>query len=384
MTSLYSKDSLAKIGSEPSQPAWFHSSNKKVVPNHLSLKKRLGFQLSAVAGKKDSKSSTRGPSSITNSSEFNVSSFGTSPHKNSTVGGADSLLLLLNSANDTILENDEIPLYNNNEDLPPTRSLFDLNDEVMISLNKPAQTTDSFINKDPHLYANVFSKGETLQSTDDDKKALKNSHITNEAAILVFGYPESMANQVIAHFLELGTVLEKFEASKESASTTRSTLATFAGSFPSSSESAKDEGRLVPIFSGQSWVKITYNNPSAAMDALQESGTVFNGVLIGVIPYTKDAVEKLQKRKITLLEDIGAGVTASSASVTSKADQSLLGDKNDIQASYAKRLDIKDGSGLFLTAQNNSSTPAKGDAANKQNLGVWGTISNYLFGFYDL
>lgn len=384
MTSLYSNDALTKIGSESSQPVWFQTSTKKIIPNHLTLKKRPGFQLSAVAGKKDTKSGTSGSTRSVSSSEFNVVSFGTNPHKNS-VSGTDSLLLLLNGGNDMILENDEIPLYNNSEDLPPLRSLYDLNDEVMISLNKPVQNTDSFIHKDPRQFSNIFSKEEVLMSRDDEKNTLKNALLNSEAAILVFGYPENMANQVIAHFLELGTILEKFEASKESASLAKNTLSTFAGSFPLSSDPTKDDTRQVPIFSGQSWVKITYDNPTSAIDALQQSGTVFNGVLIGVIPYTKDSVEKLQKRKITLLEDIGAGLFAYSNSAASKGEQGTLGEQTDIQPTYARRLDIKDGSGLFLTAQNNQTTPSTGDQKkNSQKLGFWGAVSNYLFGFYDL
>lgn len=372
---------MSQTGTESNEPAWFQSHTRKVISNHLSQKKRLPFQLTSVAGKKDSKTSSRDSQKATGSSEFNVVSFGTKIHKSST-SGLDNLMLILNGDNDTILENDDIPLYSNSEDLPPSRSLYDLNDEVMISLNKPVQLTDSFINKDPRQYANVFSKEDAFKSKDDDKKVLKAPLLNSEAAILVFGYPENMANQVIAHFLELGTILEKFEASKDSSSLAKSTFSTFTGSFPMS-KGSKTESRVVPIFSGHSWVKITYDNPSSAMDALQESGTVFNGVLIGVVPYTKDAVEKLQKRKITQQEDIGGGVPAYSSSAISKGDKGILGEKNDIQSTYAKRLDIKDGSGLFLTSQNNGTTPAK-EAKSSQNLGVWGTISNFFFGFYDL
>ncbi|WPK24540.1 hypothetical protein PUMCH_001818 [Australozyma saopauloensis] len=374
--------SLAQNGTESSDPAWFQTTNKKVVSNHLSLKKRLGFQLSAVAGKKDSKTNNSDPTKSVSQSEFNVVSFGTKSHKNS-IAGADTLLMLQNG-DDTVLETDDIPLYNNSEDLPPARSLYDLNDEVMISLNRPVQHTESFINKDPRKYVNVFSKEELPTKLEEEKNSLKNSLLNSEAAVLVFGYPEHMANQVIARFLELGTVLEKFEAAKESGSTTRHTLSTFAGSFPQAMEASKNDSRVVPIFSGHSWVKITYDNPASALDALQESGSVFNGVLIGVIPYTKEAVEKLLKRKLALLEDIGSGVSAFSNTANPKGDNGILGDKSELQSAYSKRLDIKDGSGLFLTSQNNNTTAAKGDPKANQNLGLWGSISNYLFGFHDL
>ncbi|RKP32844.1 MPPN-domain-containing protein [Metschnikowia bicuspidata] len=382
MASLYKQDALTQIGLEPTEPAWFQSHTKKVISNHFSQKKHLGFQLSPVSGKKDSKTNGKDSSKGVSSSDFNIVSFGTTHHNNS-ITGADSLMLVLTDHTDSILENDDLPLYSNSDDLPPTRSLHDLNDEIMISLNKPTQHTESFINKDPRLYVNVFSKDETLTIKDSDKKATKNTALNSEAAILVFGYPESMATQVIAHFLELGTILEEFEAAKETTSLAKNTLTTFAGALPLPVETPKRDSRVVPIFSGQSWVKITYGNPASAIDALQESGTVFNGVLIGVVPYTKDAVEKLKKRKITLLEDIGGGVSANSNAANSKGDQVLIGE-NDIQSAYSKRIEVKDGSGLFLTSQNNTTSPAKGDAKCNQKLGLLSSIANYIFGFYEL
>ena len=382
MASLYKQDALTQVGLEPTEPAWFQSHTKKVISNHLSQKKRLGFQLSPVSGKKDSKTNGKDSSKGVSSSDFNIVSFGTTHHNNS-ITGADCLMLVLTDHTDSILENDDLPLYSNSDDLPPTRSLHDLNDEIMISSNKPTQHTESFINKDPRLYVNVFSKYETLTIKDSDKKATKNTSLNSEAAILVFGYPESMATQVIAHFLELGTILEEFEAVKETTSLAKNTLTTFAGALPLPVETPKRDTRVVPILSGQSWVKITYSTPASAIEALQESGTVFNGVLIGVVPYTKDAVEKLKKRKITLLEDIGGGVCANSNAANSKGDQVLIGE-NDIQSAYFKRIEVKDGSGLFLTSQNITTSPVKGDAKSNQNLGLLSSIANYIFGFYEL
>nr|3P3D_A Chain A, Nucleoporin 53 [Meyerozyma guilliermondii] len=118
-----------------------------------------------------------------------------------------------------------------------------------------------------------------------------------ELAILVFGYPETMANQVIAYFQEFGTILEDFEVLRK----------------PQAMTVGLQDRQFVPIFSGNSWTKITYDNPASAVDALLENGAVFNGVLLGVIPYTKDAVERLQKRKLTSSEDIGSGITTAAA-----------------------------------------------------------------------
>lgn len=361
-------------------PAWFQTSNKRVIPNHLVPRKKLGFQLSTVAKKDEDKSAAAAGSF--NSTDFNVITFGNQVHRNSNASFIEQLILLGDENTTANFDNDDLPLYNNSEDLPPSRSLYDLNDEVFISLNRPAQHTESFINKDPKSFNNVFARNEKPAAAEDEKKILSNPLQHSESAILVFGYPENMANQVIGHFLEFGTVLEKFEAA-------RTPLTPFfeppTGAFPAEETSVKSKLPPPPIFSGKSWVKLTYDNPASAIDALQESGVVFNGVLIGVVPYTKDAVEKLQKRKLTVGEDIGGGLQVLAHTETSKVDKGVIGDVNDMQATYIKRLEMKDGSELFLKAHSGSDPSKPGLVKkNDQKLGFLGTISNYLFGFHDL
>ena len=56
--------------------------------------------------------------------------------------------------------------------------------------------------------------------------------------------------------------------------------------------------KIVPIFSGKHWIKLTFDNPNSALQALQENGNVFNGSMIGVVPYHKSIIEKLENRKI--------------------------------------------------------------------------------------
>lgn len=395
MASLFGgKETPVHAMQDHKEPAWFQESTKRVIPSHLVPKKKLGFQLAAVASNKNTKSGAKDTASTgrgVTSTDFNLISFGDGAHRNSTASFADNLTLYLTGDHQdtTTFDNDDLPLYNNNEDAPPARSMYDLNDDVMMSLNRPTQHTESFINKDPRNFNNVFHKSEEKPSAkDDDKKITSNPLLHSEAAILVFGYPEPMANQVIAHFLEFGTVLEDFEASKFSKNTTANVMENFTatGSFPANT--AYGDVKKVPpppIFSGVSWVKITYDNPASAVDALQESGTVFNGVLIGVVPYTKAAVEKLQKRKLGAGEDIGGGFELYPNSEASKVDKMVLGDSNDMQASYIKRLDVKDGSGLFLRANATANGDASnGEKKNTEKLGVLGTISNYLFGFHDL
>lgn len=394
MTSLFaSQEGLGQLVADSKDPSWFQNTSKRVIPNHLVPKKKLGFQLSTVSNKKDAKStsalSTASKPGLFNATDFNVITFGNRGQGTSAPLLGDALALILNDQADTTttLDYDDIPLYNNAEDLPPARSLYDLNDEAFISLSKPAQHTESFIHKDPRSFNNAFARKEEVATTsvEEEKKIKLNSMQNTDSAILVFGYPESMVNQVIAYFLEFGTILEEFEATKNSKQASANIFDAIAttGAFPSSDSPTFRSGTTPPppIFSGNSWVKITYDNPSSAMDALQESGSVFNGVLIGVIPYTKDAVEKLQKRKLTAVEDIGGGVQALHRPDASASDKPVIGD--DVPTSYIKRLEIKDGSELFLKSAASNAAKLSADNSNKK-LGVWSTISNYFFGFHDL
>ncbi|KAM9906512.1 hypothetical protein OXX69_006766 [Metschnikowia pulcherrima] len=399
MASLYGKpENKNSAGTDSKDPTWFQNPARRVIPNHLVPKKRLAFQLGgSSSNKKDAKTGLGAGSSSSNnfnSTDFNLISFGNKAHRNSSASHADTSALFLGA--DTFdtsqgYENDEIPLYNDNEDLPPARSLYDLNDEVIISLNKPQQHKESFINKDPKSFANAFySKTDSSKQTDDDAARVLTSMVNSEAAILVFGYPEAMSSQVIAYFSEFGTILEQFEASKASKAPNANILSAFtaAGAFNGQSASSPyPNGTAVapslPIFSGNSWVKLTYDNPSSAQDALQESGSVFNGVLIGVVPYTKDAIEKLQKRKLSSSEDIGGGFEQFIGKDKKEAENGKIGETNDVQGSYIKRLDMKDGTGLFLKANsgNNQNQDGKKD---ENKLGLLASISKYFFGFHDL
>ncbi|XBA47722.1 hypothetical protein SBP28_002201 [Candidozyma auris] len=372
---------------------WYQKPSKKVIPNHLVPQKKIGFQLSAVANNKrdqqGGRRSTGNDSEGFKSTEFNIISFGNKAHRNSTASFQDSSLLALKDS--ASIENDDLPLYNYNEDLPPPRSLYDLNDESSLTSNKPAQNIESFITKDPRSFSNAFvSNGAASNESKTDKKNIsKNPLQHSESAVLVFGYPESMATQVIAHFSEFGTILEDFEAAKNTATTSPEEIfeGPATGAFIKADETTIHEHTpSPPILCGKSWVKLTYDNPSSAADALQESGSVFNGALIGVVPYTKAAVEKLQNRKLSSTEDIGGGLQGLHiGDLSSKVDKGVIGDSNDIQASYIKRLDIKDGSEMFLKASSNGNSTNSNDSKKpKQQLGLVGTISNYLFGFHDL
>lgn len=367
-------------------PAWIQNPKKRTIPNHLIPKRKPGFQITSTANdKKDDKS--KGDFLQSNgSSPFNLLSFGSSHQRKS--------LNLDNRANSSLYDttagditkydetmnntmNDDFNAYGMDDDLPPSRSIYDLNDEILLSLDKPnSQHNESFINKDPKDYNNIFNKNDSkvkaISSGEKVEDKLIHPLQKGESAILVFGYPESMANQVIQRFQEFGTILEDFDVNKNKK------FRDF---------SAKQRETILPCFSGKSWVKITYDNPASALDSLQENGTIFNGVLLGVIPYTKDSIEKLQNRKLTENEDIGGGINlVNNLDNTHKVDNAATnGDTSDVQASYVSRLEIKDGSNLFL--KSDSTDPSKPNPDNKsdnENLGAVGTVFKYIFGFNEL
>lgn len=379
--------------SEPRESSWYQKSNKKVIPNHLVPKKKIGFQLSAVTNNKrdQSKTNTGKSDESFKTTDFNVITFGNKAHRNSNASFQDSSILALKDQSfEGNKDNEDLPLYNYDEDLPPPRSIYDLKSESSMAVNKPTQQTESFVTKDPRSFQNAFARGGAAEeSKADDKKILKNPLQHSEAAVLVFGYPESMANQVIGHFLEFGTILEDFEAGKSTVTSSPEEIfqgpSTGAFIFSKADETHHENQSKPPIICGKSWTKLTYDNPSSAADALQESGSVFNGSLIGVVPYTKSAVEKLQNRKLSSTEDIGGGLQGLQlGDLSSKVDKGVIGDSNDIQASYIKRLDIKDGSEMFLKAPKGDSQNPSEVKKPAEKLGFVGTISNYLFGFHDL
>ena len=107
---------------------------------------------------------------------FNILSFGSQLRKSGTVSLANGIVdrrssvgTLFDTTANELTRYDETfnetvvdDLYNTSlsygEDMPPTRSIHDLNNEILISLNKPVQQIDSFINKDPKNFNNVFNR----------------------------------------------------------------------------------------------------------------------------------------------------------------------------------------------------------------------------------
>lgn len=355
---MFSQSNQGNPIKKADEPSWSSYPVKRVIPNHITSKRKPGFQVST--GKKEK---TKDINPATNS--FNTISFG-SPRKPGTA--IDSRKSNASNLFDTTADvtkfdetinktvTDEFSLYDTmDEDLPPSRSLFDFNDEILLDLDKPNNHNESFINKDPKSYSNVFNKT-GISNESKSKKEPLNPLEHGESAILVYGYPEHMANQIIQYFQKFGTILEDFQTK--------------------GFKTGKPKEKMIPCFTGNSWVKITYDNPASALEALLHNGMVFNGSLIGVQPYTKDTIEKLQNRKLGDAEDIGSGIEFKSMTYENQEPV----DNTDLNNTTSSRSEIKDGSKIFLTKDNNKIDTKN----NNENLGIFGNIMKHVFGFNEL
>lgn len=358
MTTLFGQSTPGSqdgMNSGITQPNWTQNQKKRIIPNHLVPKKKTGFHLSTSTGGKKKNNATQ----LVSTDQYNILSFGSQRRK---TGQFDKSIFDTTSvdltrfddtANESIYEDNSANL---GEDFLPTRSIHDLNDEILVGLNKPAQT-DSFINKDPKQFNNIFNRDEDVSKPLNVKV---DTPVTNESAVLVFGYPESISSLVIQHFQQFGEVLENFDQEK-----------------PANSLLSIDrQHKIIPIFAGKNWVKLTFDNPDSAIEALLENGVVFNGSILGVIPYSKDAIEKLQKRKLTTDEDIGG---KNDLNTKSKAEETSA----QVNAPVSSKIDIKDGSKFFLKSDDELKSIENVNNSNK-NLTWVEKASKVLFGFHEL
>ena len=142
-----------------------------------------------------------------------------------------------------------------------------------------------------------------------------------------------------------------------------------------------------PIFIGQGWVKITYDNPNSAIRALAENLTDDgNGHILGVIPYRREDLEILLGVGISDYLNVGDGLKGLSHEL--ELDLQLADNeigrylnaqrerRRDLQVSQngdvkvtKSGVGLKDGSNLFLIKQHE---------AEKKTL--WNKSMGFLFG----
>ncbi|KAI5965595.1 uncharacterized protein KGF55_000957 [Candida pseudojiufengensis] len=388
------------------QPAWLqsqHNQKKRVIPNHLVPHKKSNFQINAPSSSKSNKNANNQSSSsmLVSNDQFNIVSFGN--NRKHTIGNGTvdrSLSALFDSVggdlsrfdetmNESFQEDDTLLKNNENQvDAPPLRSMYDLNEDSF-GLSKPARKLSNSINKDPKTYNNLFTRFEANEDkVDKDNKGdeKKKAFITDldSNAIIVFGYSENASIQIIQFFKQFGTILEKFtdiSNSTESANLL-STL--------------EKEQTNVDIFTGPNWIKITYDNHNSTLNALQENGSVFNGNLLGVVPFHKSVIEKLEKNRTFVNENIKDLSTPlkfdkKTTSNNSKLDETIItppssstSNSGSNKSTYINRLDIKEGTSFFVNADEKKEENNKNRNNKKSNLNLISTISKYVFGFHDL
>ncbi|SCU89938.1 LADA_0F00694g1_1 [Lachancea dasiensis] len=381
--------------SDGSKTSWFNNPRKRTIPQ--SIVKRA-----AKAGPSDN-SNANGPTTTTsaNGGGFDAMTFGNK-----------KAATIFNPSKKPHEPKDALPnaiLIDSNE-APPSKSLFDWQREdefgSMLPENYDSRTSISSFGskKQPgsSIAGNVFDKGATVDapskdSTGADKGNKPSPTPRSESAVIVFGYPESISNQIIIQFSKFGNILEDFEALRGKSGTNAATLRL-------RNKHADENGirRKYPIFTGDGWIKLTYDSPSSALRALQENGVVYGGCLIGCVPYKKSAVEQLASCKIEQTDDVGSfnlptNPTPSPTLNVGKGDSPgdmLNVDRHNGIFLNSQRIEMKDGKSLFLGG-NRSSTHDNAflktlesrmhdQDKNQHSNGVLGKVNNWLFGWNDL
>ncbi|EJS44365.1 asm4p [Saccharomyces arboricola H-6] len=298
---------------------------------------------------------------------------------------------------------------------------------------------DSYV-RIANIERNYLDSDDNTADTNNSAAHEASSKSSNLSAIIVFGYPESISNEVIKHFSHFGHIMEDFQVLRLGRGISPSSFRIFQKDDTSSNRNDSTNNKAItlkgrdnestnrkyPIFTGESWVKLTYNSPSSALRALQENGTIFHGALIGCIPYSKNAVEQLAGCQIDSIDDIGefnvslyqnsstsstsntpspsSVISTTGAFLNNVTNNSATNVNNATKLSNSKlintpnkRLDVKDGKPLFIQNTNmNTSIPTllqtleskmrqqEERYKNNEPAGLIHRLNNWLFGWNDL
>lgn len=432
---LFQPGSSINNSSNQREPGWFNNPRKRTIPQAI-VKRTTKRSSSVDSTQTDNDSSTR-----TDRSGFNSITFGSKKDAN----------ILPSTQNINVLKKpDHTTGFLDSNEAPPTVSLYDWQREddfgaihpLGSNVNKPSSAFDlgqSQLSSTPSIRDNIT---EGSESNAFDKKNKSGSSVTQnitssensgdnnssansaiqESAVIVFGYPESISNLIIMHFSKFGKILEDFEVLRSSSGINTTTLR-----LRGNKTDLSRQERKYPIFTGDGWVKLTYDTSASAIRALQENGRVFGGSLIGCVPYNKNAVEQLASCHIENVDDIGGmnfptarvsledaraspseknedklstekGVLLGSAIFSQDEERPFESTSNDIlhrsKVGYpSRRLDIKDGKSLFVhngASSNHNFLQSlevkmrQQEENNKKEAGVLHKVNNWLFGWNEL
>lgn len=445
--------------SQQQEPVWFNNPKKRAIPQTIVRRttKQTGSTGSQTAG------STQSTTSLSSSSSGMNNNLG---FESLTFGSKKSALLFdsQNTQGNILSHKEHNNLMVDSNEAPPTVSLYDWQREddfgVMISL--PTQWGVSGSNNVSDISgfkghadgsslftSSVSQQGNVSNAFDKNqlnglpfKRALpfdKDSNVNGsslmntsaESAVLVFGYPESISNSIITHFSKFGNILEDFQVLRSPSGINASTLRMCSRKLDNGLSGNNITERKYPIFTGDGWVKLTFDSSAPAIRALQENGTVLGGSLIGCVPYTRAAVEQLASCKIEKIDDIGnVNFSLSHSSFGEAKTDSFQTDVQKANAKYSlantdaksvfnegtnhgasreaidgsnttystRRLDIRDGKSLFVHNANSTNHNFLRSLETKlrhqeevnlqqqqqQTAGVLHKVNNWLFGWSDL
>lgn len=329
---------------QKSQPLWFNNPKRRTNPAHV-VKRDTDDELD-----KDSSFLAKTKSSQKTSSGFNSLTFGT--RRNNTEAAH------VNAFSD---------------ELPPSKTISDLQREDYsdsylsanqtngnVSLMSKGDDSGIFGSTQRNILPDHLLKPYSAFSTPlkPEQPRVSSPLRPEESAVLVFGYPESIANQAIKHFAKFGVILEDFEATRVEP------------------VFHKPSNKSYPIFTGNGWVKLTYDNRASAIRALEESGSVFHGSMIGCVPYSKQAIENIASISIQNSEDIGE---SNIALQQSKDENNLLSFTTNSQ-----KLNVKTDDKIFVKPRGEKTLYSGKTVETRHSNSVLGKVNNWLFGWEDL
>ncbi|GMM36282.1 FG-nucleoporin [Saccharomycopsis crataegensis] len=130
-----------------------------------------------------------------------------------------------------------------------------------------------------------FENHSSLTSSKQNIAKKSSTDISNGSkekySIIVYGYKESDSIQVIQYFNKFGEILENFEAlNKKNGPSGYNYI--YGGS-----------RKILPLYLGNSWIKLTYDNQSSYLRSLKENDAVFKDYFISVVPLTTSLLNSL-------------------------------------------------------------------------------------------
>ncbi|KAL3234384.1 Nucleoporin ASM4 [Nakaseomyces bracarensis] len=374
--------SNTSISNATEEPLWLQDVARRPVPNEV-IKREVKPSVSPTAQSSDNNNSV-GFNTLTFGAKKNMGLLGSSTNLPGMLNGdhVNSILMDTSGAPPMVSITD----WRRQEGLTNMRNITSAGSDI-----RTIGTPDN-VHSESNLFENTRSMSSN-SSIDSD---------TEENAVIVFGYQETITKQILAYFAQFGEVREDIDTEL-------------------GDDSSKRYSRRVvePIERehGENWTKLTYADREGYLRALKENGTIYCGSVIGCAPYKRDKVKQLSpitKSKTNVLDSKESVSTplsslhtpvSSSYSIpdviptksTFSAQKSLFQSKEEQintmldkakSTNNKRKLSIRDGSSLFLKNNDKLYSVLDEQPTKKRVIKRDGSltyrISNWLFGWNDL